>query len=55
MSLIALIVAIVLFTAAAFADFGWLGMSSDHIVGLIALGLVAFAVAHLPLPGYWRR
>lgn len=55
MTLIALIVAIFCFLIAACIDFAWLGLSGSHAFGWLAVGLVAFAVAHLPLPSHLRR
>lgn len=55
MSVIFLVLAIVAFILAACADFGTFGMTAEHVHGLIALGLVAFAIAHLPLGDYFRR
>lgn len=49
-SLLLLVVAIVLFLLAAIFDFGWFGADSSdpHTLGLVALGLGAFAGAHIP-------
>lgn len=55
MTVIALIVAIVLFLIGACIDFGWFGITGEHVLGFALLGLAFFAVAHLPLPGYFRR
>lgn len=55
MSFIFLLVATFLFAIAAICDFGWFGASSDHLIGLLALGLVAFVLAHFAWPPYFKR
>lgn len=55
MTIFALIVAIVCFAVATCIEFTLFGLTGEHVLGWIALGLAAFAAAHLPLPGYFRR
>jgi hypothetical protein len=49
-SFILLIVAIILFFIAAILGFKWFGTTNpEDAIGWVALGLIAFAAAHLPL------